>query len=379
METTLQFISQLLSKTFLAVLQSLMHNVLPLTAAILIAVFLKVYVNTDKVSKLLVKRTKVSIFASVLVGAFTPFCACGTTAVILGMLASELPWGPVMAFLTSSPLMDPGGFFMIAGVIGMQFAVALTISSVLIGIGSGFATHGIEKRTNWLKNQNRFSGSPAAATAACSCGSSTKKACTCSSAVSSADCGCAYETETETSCGCNALIENAPEQNACSCTAEAESAVNSAKAGRYGNLIQKLKLQELVHTFLTLGLKQILLNFSIFIAIGYLINYFIPTSIITALFGSNNLASVPLASLIGLPLYITTESGVPIIQSILASGASEGAMLAFMITGSATSAWVIAGLSTFLKKRAVALYVAFVLLGGILCGYLYNLFLLLAR
>jgi uncharacterized membrane protein YraQ (UPF0718 family) len=55
------------------------------------------------------------------------------------------------------------------------------------------------------------------------------------------------------------------------------------------------------------------------------------------------------------------------------SGASEGAMLAFIITGSATSAWVIAGLATFMKKRAVALYVGFVLVGGILSGYVLDL------
>jgi uncharacterized membrane protein YraQ (UPF0718 family) len=58
---------------------------------------------------------------------------------------------------------------------------------------------------------------------------------------------------------------------------------------------------------------------------------------------------------------------------MIASGSSEGAMMAFIITGSATSAWVIAGLSTFLKKRAIALYVAFILAGGILSGYIYNL------
>ncbi|MGE5678806.1 MAG: permease, partial [Pseudomonadota bacterium] len=88
------------------------------------------------------------------------------------------------------------------------------------------------------------------------------------------------------------------------------------------------------------------------------------------LFGARTFYAVPLAAIIGLPLYITTDSGIPIIQSMLQSGASEGAMLAFMIAGSATSAWVIAGLSTFLKKRAILLYVGFVMTGGILTGYL---------
>ena len=58
---------------------------------------------------------------------------------------------------------------------------------------------------------------------------------------------------------------------------------------------------------------------------------------------------------------------------MIQSGASQGAMLAFMITGSATSVWVIAGLTTFMKKRAITLYVAYVLIGGIVSGYLLDL------
>jgi uncharacterized membrane protein YraQ (UPF0718 family) len=50
-------------------------------------------------------------------------------------------------------------------------------------------------------------------------------------------------------------------------------------------------------------------------------------------------------------------------------------MLAFIISGSATSAWVIAGLTTFMKKRALGLYVAYILLGSMLAGYLYDLIL----
>jgi uncharacterized membrane protein YraQ (UPF0718 family) len=126
-------------------------------------------------------------------------------------------------------------------------------------------------------------------------------------------------------------------------------------------------------------LKQILFFFSLFVAVGYLINRFVPTSIISVLFGENSILAVPLATVIGLPLYITTDAAIPIIQSMIRSGASEGAMLSFIITGSATSAWVIAGLATFLKKRAIALYVGYILAGGLICGYLYDLALLLIK
>jgi uncharacterized membrane protein YraQ (UPF0718 family) len=296
--------------------------------SILIAVGIRTYVNSDKLAKVLFQRKKVSIIASVLFGAFTPLCACGTTAVLIGMLTTALPWGPIMAFLTSSPLMSPDGFVFISGVIGLRFAMALTIASLTIGIATGFITNLIEKKTDYLANQSR------------------------------------YLNQVKTS---QKLQPVAAVEASCSCGA------TPLPSG----LMKRLKLKEFFQGVYQLGIKQILLFYIIFIAIGFMINYFIPTSIISMLFGERAFYAVPLASLIGLPLYITTNSGIPIIQSLMESGASEGAMLAFIITGSATSAWVIAGLSTFMRKRAIILYVAYVLVGGILAGYLFDLYLII--
>jgi uncharacterized membrane protein YraQ (UPF0718 family) len=50
-------------------------------------------------------------------------------------------------------------------------------------------------------------------------------------------------------------------------------------------------------------------------------------------------------------------------------------MLAFMVTGPATSAWVVAGLATFLRPRAIALYLGLILGWGVLAGYGYDAFL----
>jgi Predicted permeases len=355
------YITELLFKTVTTVFATIGHNWLPLSLAIITAVLLKVYIDTDRVSRFLLSRTKVSILASVAVGAFTPFCACGTTAVVLGMLSTTLPWGPVMAFLTSSPLMSPDGFIMMSGMISLRFAIALTVASVVIGLGSGFITYLIERKTHYLDNQNRFTG---------------KKACeSCGTAEEDTGCACSEPDKAVASCSCSAPVQ-AP---ACGCSGGSTLAAEPESVSRFSQFAKKAKLKELWITFVDLGLKQILLYFSLFVGLGYLINYFVPSSLVTVLFGAKNIFAVPLAALVGLPLYITTESGIPIIKSILASGASEGAMMAFIITGSATSAWVIAGISSFLKKRAIALYVAFILGGGILFGYLYDILFLFIK
>ncbi len=171
------YVGDLLARTVQEVGISLQHNWRILAFTILIAVVLRTYVNSDKLSKVLLKKKKVSIIASVLFGAFTPLCACGTTAVLIGMLTTTLPWGPIMAFLTSSPLMSPDGFVFISGMINIRFAIALTLASVIIGVASGLITNLIEKKTNYLNGQSRYLGKeiPAVSTglntvtASCSC------------------------------------------------------------------------------------------------------------------------------------------------------------------------------------------------------------------
>ncbi len=332
---------ELFSKTIMAVIQSLSHNWIPLSLAILTAAILKAHVDTERLQETLHRRTKISILASVILGAFTPFCACGTMAVIIGMLTTALPWGPVMAFLTSSPLMSPDGFIMIAGIISFKFAVALTLASIVIGLGSGYLTHLIEMKTDFLKKQTRFSNEKGIQIASCG--------------------GCRGDYPLEFG-GC--------------CTRASNKEEDKKKAiSLFANFWQRIKWREILQSIINLGLKQILPNFALFVAIGFLVNYFVPTSIIMRLFNAKNIFAVPLAALIGLPLYVTTESSIPLTNSLMAGGASGGAMLGFIITGSATSAWVIAGISTFMKKKVIGLYILHILLGGIICGYLFDLFL----
>lgn len=355
MSTIIMYFSELLSKTLQAVFLSLQHNWIVLAVTIMTAVLFKTYVDANKLSELLTRKKRVSVFASVSLGAFTPFCACGTTAVIIGMLTTALPWGAIMAFLTSSPLMSPDGFIMITGILGIRFALGLTAASLLIGISSGLITNVIESKTNFLDNQTRYSEA---------------------SKESKVVCKCLESSVNIPILAFDAIFREGDEFYCC----------DDAKMEEYGmttkndigfRILEKFKLKQLSSELIELGVKQILFFYMIFVAIGYLINSFVPMSIISVLFGKNSLFAIPLATLIGFPLYLTTESGVPIIQSMLKSGAGEGAMLAFMISGPATSAWVIAGLSSFLKKRAIMLYLGFIVVGSILSGYLYECFLYL--
>ena len=95
----------------------------------------------------------------------------------------------------------------------------------------------------------------------------------------------------------------------CKCTGAAccETRIGS---DRISGIANALKLKELATNFVSIGLHQILLYYSIFVGVGYLVNTLVPVSIVSALFGASNATAVPLAALIGLPLYLTTESGI---------------------------------------------------------------------
>jgi uncharacterized protein len=126
-----------------------------------------------------------------------------------------------------------------------------------------------------------------------------------------------------------------------------------------------------------LGFKRILPYFALFAAIGHLVNLFIPAEWVMALFNGSHWYAVPLAAAIGLPLYVTGSSALPLLQVLAGAGASQGAVLAFLITGPATSVGVLAGISTIMKRRAIALYACIILIGGIVSGYAYDAFLAL--
>ncbi len=359
----MEFVWGLMKDTVLYVLGTLLHNLPALAIGVLVAGAMQVYVDPDRMRNWLMRRSSVSIPATVLFGAFTPFCACGTMAVVLSMVATALPWGPVMAFLTSSPLMSPEGFVLISGVVSPLFAISLAVASVLIGLGSGYATHMIEKRTGFLKDQLRFA-SKDAGKASGSCGCSGQPA-------PAAQVSCCAAAEEGTGCGCG---EEEPEAaSGCGCGTGALAMEPPMQAKPIGSFFLKYKVDKLLKAVFEVGVLRILPLFALFAGIGYLINRFIPSEWISALFGQNNVFAVPLAALLGLPLYVNGDSSVPLIQSLLASGVSPGAMLAFMITGPGTSAGVLAGLATILKRKAIGLYVAYLLGGAILLGYLYEL------
>jgi uncharacterized membrane protein YraQ (UPF0718 family) len=112
-----------------------------------------------------------------------------------------------------------------------------------------------------------------------------------------------------------------------------------------------------------------------FAFIGYFLNGLIPPAWVAAIFGKGNIYSVPLAATLGLPLYINTEGSLPLVRALIDGGMSQGAALAFLITGAGTSVGAIAGALTIARWRVIGLVIGTLWIGAVLIGFGYNILL----
>ena len=108
------------------------------------------------------------------------------------------------------------------------------------------------------------------------------------------------------------------------------------------------------------------------VGIGAAIHNWIPAELISALIGQNNWWSVPLATLVGVPMYADIFGTLPIAEALVAKGVGLGTVLAFMMAVIALSAPEMILLRQALKPRLIATFAGVVALGIMLVGYVFN-------
>ena len=108
------------------------------------------------------------------------------------------------------------------------------------------------------------------------------------------------------------------------------------------------------------------------IAIGAGIHGWVPQDFMASFMGKDAWWSVPLAVLIGVPMYTNGAGVIPIVQALLAKGAALGTVLAFMMSVIALSLPEMIILRKVLKMRLIATFVAVVASGILLVGFVFN-------
>ena len=108
------------------------------------------------------------------------------------------------------------------------------------------------------------------------------------------------------------------------------------------------------------------------IALGALIHGYVPEAFMASFMGKEAWWSVPLAVLMGVPMYTNAAGVIPIVQALLAKGAALGTVLAFMMSVIALSLPELIILRKVLKLRLIATFVAVVSGGILLVGFVFN-------
>ncbi|MDA3814779.1 MAG: permease [Patescibacteria group bacterium] len=121
--------------------------------------------------------------------------------------------------------------------------------------------------------------------------------------------------------------------------------------------------------------KKIFPYILIGVAIGGLIHGYAPGDLLEKLAGENNPLAVPIAVIIGIPLYSNAAGIFPVVQSLVAKGLPVGTALAFMMSVTALSLPEMIILKKIIKIKLLAFYVLIIGAGIIFTGYLFNIIL----
>lgn len=313
-----------------------------------------------------------AILLATLVGAFSPFCSCGVIPVIAALLIGGVPLPPVMAFWIASPSMDPEIFFLSVGTIGWDLAVWRLVGTLFLSLSAGFLTHALVQ-TGWisqnvLKRKAELSDSTVTSKIkrmGISIAASFKK-------VFSLKSKTLVPVRASACCtgGSENVIQIQPSVSYQNTATKASRRREDAPTPREsvckeaGSFMKRLSRESMNATLMVIK----------FMALAFfleaLIILYVPEAWITNIMGRENSWAIFTAGFLGIPVYTSNLSALPMVSGLLKQGMSPAAALAFLISGPTTTLPAMAAVWTLVKRRIFILYVSFSLVGAILLGYL---------
>lgn len=281
--------------------------------------YLQVYVSQDTIKRILTRPHKVqnALFGALL-GSVTPFCSCSTIPVLTGLFRSGAPFSGAISFLLTSPILNPAIIALLLvffGVVPTEVYAALTFSfAVCIGL---------------LLDKLGFSR---------------------------------YIKP----------IALAPEENEsgeCCCKCKPKTWKDLQ-----GNFWQRQKQAFVLAGKDSFGLfKKVIPWLFVGAGLGACIHGFVPTDLLASLAGTNSWAAIPIAAIAGIPMYIRTETMIPIAGVLMEKGVSAGAVIALIIGGAGASIPEVTLLAGIFKKQMLFTFLACVFTVAVVTGMVFNL------
>ena len=242
-----------------------------------------------------------------LLGSITPFCACSTIPLTLGLLNAGVSIGPILTFVLVSPLLNPIIIGMVWTLMGWKACLIYFSACFFSAMAGGW----IMKVFHAERYVRKFA---------------------------------------ESGTGC------------CSGRESSESATSATFQEKWKKAF--FDAYE--------DLQSVLIYLIVGTAIGATIYGYIPQEWIVSLAGPENLFAIPVAALVGVPLYIRAESAIPIGLALVQKGMSLGAVIALIIGGAGMAIPEMSMLLSIFKARIVAAIVALIFATAVIGGYLFE-------
>jgi uncharacterized membrane protein YraQ (UPF0718 family) len=282
-----------------------------LTVIIFAIAFFRSYISPLKVRKALGKRNEyIGNVIAALIGIITPFCSCSAVPLFIGFVESGVPLGVTFSFLIASPMINEVAIILLGGLVGWQITAIYIISGLFIAIIAGIIIGKLK-------------------------------------------------LEGEVESYVYAMIEKIEAAEASGMTLEEDKQTLKERALSSRDYTKDL-------------LKRITPYVIIAIGIGAIIHGYVPTDFLVTYVGANNPLAVPIAVLIGVPLYSNAAGIIPLVAVLIDKGVPLGTALAFMMAVTALSLPEMIILRKVLKPKLLGIFVATLAVSITAIGYLFN-------
>jgi len=121
-------------------------------------------------------------------------------------------------------------------------------------------------------------------------------------------------------------------------------------------------------------IKKVWLYILIGVGIGAAIHNWVPENIITAILGQDKWYSVPLATVVGVPMYADIFGTLPIAEALVGKGVGIGTVLSFMMAVTALSLPSMILLKKVVKTKLLLIFAGIVVAGILVIGFAFNAF-----
>ncbi len=259
------------------------------------------YISDEKLQRWLSHKGLLGNILGALIGALTPFCACSTIPLTVGMLKAKVPFGPVMSFVVASPILNPIVLSMLIVLLGIKAGVIYAAVTFIAAVGFG----SILEKLGFAKQVK------------------------------------------------NVIVRGGSEE--------------SVDLHTFSDKL-KNALKSAFSDF-----RAVFLYLLVGVAIGAVIKGFMPEDLIAKVAGPQNPLAVPVAAVIGIPLYIRASTAIPIGLALVQKGMGVGAVIALIIGGAGMAIPEMSLLAGIFRPRLVVALVAVIFITAVTAGLIFNL------